>query len=99
MKKYTNGRPPRYARLWLLLVLHLIFSVTYAQTITGTVSDEKGTKIPQVSVLIKGTSQGTSTNIDGKYSIEAPGNATLVFSSVGFKSLEVSIAGRTVINV
>jgi hypothetical protein len=99
MKKYTNGRPPRYVRLWLLLFLHLILSVTHAQTITGTVSDEKGTIITRVSVIVKGTSQGTSTNIEGKYSIQAPGNATLVFSSVGFQSLEVAIAGRSEVNV
>lgn len=100
MKKYTNGRPYRYLRLVLLFALHLILSVTYAQTITGTVSDEKGTKIPRVSVIVKGTSFGTSTNNEGWYSIAVPeGKGTLVFSSVGFKIFEAEIAGRTVVNV
>lgn len=100
MKKYTNGRPGRYARLWLLFALHLFLSVTHAQTITGSVSDEKGTKIPRVSVIVKGTTYGTSTNNDGLYSIAIPeGKSTLVFSSVGFKVIEVDIAGRTVVNV
>jgi TonB-linked SusC/RagA family outer membrane protein len=103
MKKYTNGGPGRYTRLWLLFALHLFLSATHAQTITGTVSDEKGTIIPRVSVIVKGSSQGTSTDAEGKYSITLPAtagsNATLVFSSVGFKSMEVAIAGRTVVNV
>lgn len=99
MKKYTNGWPNRYARLWLLFALHLFLSVTHAQTITGTVSDEKGTKIIRVSVVVKGTTYGTSTDNEGRYSITAPGTATLVFSSVGFQSQEVYVAGRTEVNV
>lgn len=99
MKKYTNGRPNRYARLWLLFALHLFLSVTHAQTITGTVSDEKGTKIIRVSVVVKGISFGTSTDNEGRYNITAPGTATLVFSSVGFQSQEVYVAGRTEVNV
>jgi len=100
MKKNTNGRPLRYSRLGLLFALQLILSVTHAQTITGTVSDEKGTKIPRVSVIIKGTTFGTSTNNDGRYSITVPeGKGTLVFSSVGYKVIDVEIAGRTVVDV
>ncbi|THU30767.1 SusC/RagA family TonB-linked outer membrane protein [Niastella caeni] len=99
MKKYRNGRPSRFVALWLLFTFQLFFSVTYAQTITGTVSDEKGTKLSRVSVIIKGTTQGTSTDNDGKFSIAAPADATLMFSSVGYKSIEVNIAGRTTVNV
>lgn len=100
MKNDTNGRPLRHARLGLLFALHLILSVTHAQTITGTVSDEKGTKLPRVSVIVKGTSYGTSTNADGYYTIAVPPNSSkLVFSSVGFKISEVDIAGKTVVNV
>ena len=75
MKKHPSGRPRRHGKLWLLLLSHLILSVTHAQTVTGTVSDEKGTKLSRVSVIVKGTSVGTSTNNEGKFSIKAPGNA------------------------
>jgi TonB-linked SusC/RagA family outer membrane protein len=99
MKKYPGGRPPGFAGLLLLCVLLLFISAAYAQTVTGTVSGENGTKLPGVSVIVKGTSQGTITNNDGKFSITAAGNAILVFSYVGYKSTETNIAGRTVVNV
>jgi TonB-linked SusC/RagA family outer membrane protein len=74
-----------------------------AQTvqITGTVtSADDGMPIPGASVLIKGTSTGVATNVDGKYSIAVPQTATtLVFSFVGMITQEVVIAGRTVIDV
>ena len=99
MKNYSNGRPSRYAGLWLLCVFQLLLSVTHAQTITGTVSDEKGTKLSRVSVMVKGSSLGTTTDNNGKFSLTAPGNGTLIFSSVGYKSTEVGIEGRTVIDI
>ena len=99
MKNYSHGRPPRYAGLWLLCIFHLLLSVTHAQTVTGMVSDEKGTKLSRVSIMIKGTSQGTTTDNDGKFSISAPANGTLVFSAVGYKNTEVAVDGRTVINI
>lgn len=103
MKKHSNGRQPGLTRLWLLCVFQLLLSVTQAQTITGTVSDEKGTKLSRITVLLKGTTQGTTTDNNGKFSITVPAaaasNATLAFSSVGFKSQDVEIAGRTVIDI
>ena len=98
MKKHTNGKPAA-SRLWLFCLLLLFASVTHAQTVTGNVSDVTGTKLSRVSVIVKGTSQGTTTDNDGRYSIAAPGNTTLVFSSVGYKVTEIAIAGRTVVNV
>ncbi|MDR1056851.1 MAG: TonB-dependent receptor, partial [Prevotellaceae bacterium] len=73
-----------------------------AQTsITGKVSDAKsGEAIPFASVVVKGTTIGVNTDIDGNYSISVPATATtLVFSEVGHTDLEVDISGRTVINV
>ncbi len=70
-------------------------------SITGRVtdaSDESG--LPGVNVLVKGTTVGTVTDIDGNYRISAPDDATtLVFSSVGYATEEVEISGRTVINL
>jgi TonB-linked SusC/RagA family outer membrane protein len=99
MKKHPGGKPFRFMGLWLLSFLLLSMSATHAQIVTGTVSDEKGTKLARISVIVKGTSQGTTTDNDGKFSIPAAGNATLVFSSVGYKFLEAAVSGRTVINV
>src|SRR5665648_761401 len=55
--------------------------------------------IPGVAILVKGTSTGITTNIDGVYTLNVPGNATLVFSFVGLKSQEIAVNNRTTINV
>lgn len=74
-----------------------------AQTvqITGTVtSSEDGNAVPGVSVVVKGTTVGTITDFDGKYSLNVPSTATtLVFSFVGLKTQEVAIGGKNVIEV
>ena len=79
------------------------FQLLQAQTvqISGTVtSSEDGLSVPGVSVVVKGTTIGTVTDFDGKYTISASANATtLVYSFVGYKSQEVVIAGRTTIDV
>lgn len=103
MKKLSSGRPTRLTGGWLLCFFLLLISAARAQTVTGTVSDEKGTKLFNVSVLIKGSSQGTTTDSTGKYSLPLPpgagSNAILVFSSVGYKSSEVPVGGRRIINI
>ncbi|WP_410478725.1 SusC/RagA family TonB-linked outer membrane protein [Pedobacter frigidisoli] len=69
-------------------------------SISGTVSDVKGGTMPGVSVVYKGTKVGTTTDANGAYVIKAPaGTGTLVFSSIGYVTQEVSISGKTVINV
>lgn len=66
----------------------------------GNVKDEKGNNLPGVTVLVKGKSFGTATNINGDYSIKnVPKNAVLVFSFVGMKTKEVIVDGKTLINV
>lgn len=68
--------------------------------VTGVVVDEKGNPIPGVNVFVKGTSIGTTTNIDGKYTIDIPNNeVTLIFSFVGMTTSEVLVGDQTVINV
>ena len=87
-----------------LLVLLFLFSavVTYSQhTITGVVtSSEDGMPVIGASVVVKGDANlGTITDIDGKYSIKAPDNSTLVFSYVGMETHEVKIGKQSVVNV
>jgi TonB-linked SusC/RagA family outer membrane protein len=70
------------------------------RTVKGKVSDEKGDGLPGVSILVKGTQQGTTTNIDGAYSVVLPDeNAELVFSFVGYVSQEVKAGNQTTINI
>lgn len=69
-------------------------------SITGTVSDDGGLPLPGVTVIIKGSIQGTITDLDGKYSIlNIPENSTLVFSFVGMRSQEIVVDGESSINV
>ena len=71
-----------------------------AVTVTGTIKDESGGAFPGVNVVVKGTATGTTTDTNGKYSLTVDDeNATLVFSFVGYKTEEVAIAGRSVIDV
>ena len=84
----------------LTLFLALVVQISFAQekTITGTVTDETG-PLPGVSVLIKGTSSGTETDFDGKYSIQAKEGDILVFSFVGMTQQEKTVGSSNVINV
>lgn len=70
-------------------------------TVTGKVTSSANNEpLPGVNVIIKGTSQGTVTNVNGNYQIEAPSRETvLVFSSIGFETREVIVGNETVINV
>ncbi|OGX87037.1 hypothetical protein BEN47_12025 [Hymenobacter lapidarius] len=67
-------------------------------TISGQVLDEKGTGLPGVNVIVRGTSNGAQTDASGRYTIVAPENATLVFTFVGYLAEEVAVNGRTTIN-
>jgi len=67
--------------------------------IRGKITDEKGTPIPGVSVVIKGTAKGTATDNNGQYKLDAGGHATLVFTSLGFKPQEIPVNGKTTINL
>ncbi len=68
--------------------------------LTGTVTDKQGNTLPGVNVTIKGTTQGTVTNIDGKYTIEVPSEETVLhFSFVGFEDQEILVGNQTVIDV
>jgi TonB-linked SusC/RagA family outer membrane protein len=70
------------------------------RTVSGKISDEEGVPIPGASIVVKGTTIGTVSSPDGTYSLNIPDDAVfLVFSFVGMKSQEVSIEGKTSINV
>lgn len=67
--------------------------------VTGTVRDSDGQPIPGVTVSVIGTTTGTVTDLEGKYSLSVPEGSTLVFSFIGFETLSISVGGRSVIDV
>lgn len=88
----------------LVLLFTVVFNTmaqgTQGATITGTVIDQSGLPLPGVSVLIKGTSTGTVTAVDGTYSLSnVPSSATLVFSFIGMESQEILVGNQKSINV
>ena len=87
----------------LFTVFFFVLQSSYAQdkTVTGKVTDSKdGTPVVGASVVAKGTTNGTSTNKDGNFSLLVPSSAsTLVITSVGYDAFEVSIAGRSSVTI
>lgn len=68
--------------------------------VTGVVKDDKGLPLPGVGVKVKGTQQATSTDAEGRFVLKnVPANAIIVFTSIGFKEREISLDGKTVLNV
>ena len=103
LRPKQNGMFPVFRGLWLILIFILSVSMAYTQnqiTVTGTVTDDQtGDPLPGVNIVIEGTTTGTTTDMDGGYSIEAPADATLVFSFVGYQGKNIEVQGREVINV
>ncbi len=80
----------------------LCITQVFAQnrTVTGTVTaKDDGLPIPGVSVRVKGTTAGVQTQVNGKYTISVPANATLIFSFIGYTAQSVGVNGKSTINV
>jgi TonB-dependent starch-binding outer membrane protein SusC len=84
--------------VWAFL-LSTVAASAQDQNVTGTVKDETGNPMPGVNVIIKGTTTGTASDGDGKYSVAVPANATLVFTFVGYTTAEVPVGSQTVVDV
>lgn len=84
------------ACLPLLLFCVQVFAQT--RTVTGRVVDAQGKAVPFASVTVKGTQTTVAADVNGNYSIQAPENATLVFSSAGFAASEMHIGNQTSVN-
>jgi TonB-dependent starch-binding outer membrane protein SusC len=84
--------------LCFLFLGNLVFAQSV--TVTGTVtSAEDGLPLPGVNIVIKGTTAGTVTDVDGRYSLQVESNQTLVYSFVGFESQEAAVGNRAVIDI
>ncbi|SFT08214.1 TonB-linked outer membrane protein, SusC/RagA family [Zhouia amylolytica] len=97
MRKLTNKV---FLLFGLLLLMSFVSVNAQEKQVTGVVKDsETGVPIPGVNILIKNTSRGTTTNFDGAYTIDANANDVLVFTYLGYKSLEQTVGNQTTINV
>lgn len=89
-----------YARCLSMLLLTLFTITAYAQnTVTGTVKDAKGEAIPAVSILVKGSTQGVSSDAEGKFRINAAKGSVLIFRYIGYQTQEVTVGTSNTINV
>ena len=91
-----------FAALFAVCILHSAQAaeLTQAKSVSGMVSDEGGTPIPGVNILVKGTRAGTVTDADGKYTLTLPdASSMLVFSYIGYVTREIIIGNQTVIDV
>ena len=92
----------RLRKLLLMLVMVFSFTIINAQekVVTGLVTDANdGMGIPGVSIVVKGTTIGTTTDIDGKYTLSVDANATIIYSFVGYRSQEIVVGSQSQINV
>ncbi len=89
------------AKFYTIIALLFLSGSLLAQSgsVSGTVNGSDGQPIPGVSVIVKGTTNGTTTDFDGKYTLSAASDATLVFSYVGYNTKEVKVGGKSVVNV
>ncbi len=87
------------AAMFLLGVPGAVAQTPGTVVVTGKVVSEANSPFPGVNVVVKGTSSGTATDAEGKYTLTVPGNATLVFSFVGYLPEERAVNGQTVINM
>ncbi len=105
IKNISEGIMSRILLFLSVFVLFLIAQIHAANfqgiTVTGQVkSSEDGSPLPGVNVLLKGAQGGTITDVDGKYNIQVTDeNSVLIFSYVGFTTEEISVGGRSVIDV
>ncbi len=81
--------------LSLAILISWQFADAQGRAISGKVSDAGGNSLPGVSVTVKGTSQGAISDVAGKFSVQAPNNATLVFSYIGYKAQEVKVGNQS----
>jgi iron complex outermembrane receptor protein len=92
----------KFTQLLMAMLLCVITFGAYAQdkSVTGKVVDENGEPLPGVSILIKGSTKGTTTDLDGKYALAiATADPVLVFSYIGYLQKEVTVGSQTVIDI
>ena len=92
--KRTN--PKKYLFLWAFCFI--ASAMAQEITVSGTVSDSDGL-LPGVNIIEKGTTNGTTTDFDGNYSITVASDAVLIFTYIGYQTQEIAVANQTALNV
>ncbi|WP_234567099.1 SusC/RagA family TonB-linked outer membrane protein [Rhodohalobacter sp. 614A] len=99
-KKFLQAR--YFSFLSSFLIVLLFMGTAYAQqdiTVTGRVTDDNGEPLPGATVMVEGTSHGTTTDLDGLYEVNVSGDAILIFSFVGYETQQVPVDGRRSIDI
>jgi TonB-linked SusC/RagA family outer membrane protein len=96
--------PFKFKGVWLLTLLALLAGTAaqaQSSSVKGKVTDESGSEMPGVNILLKGTATGTTTDARGEYTLSFPSGTSrvLVFSFIGYATQEVAVEGRTIIDV
>ncbi|MEN7550704.1 TonB-dependent receptor [Rapidithrix thailandica] len=100
MKKENYQRIRFLCFLMYCLLASTALLAQERHVISGAVTDgESGEPLPGVTILVKGTTEGTTTDFEGKYKLEAPSEGVLVFSAIGYQSQEVSVGDQSMINI
>lgn len=104
MEKHFSEMKHFFRRIHLIMLSLVLFSaMAFAQqkrTVKGTIMDATGESMPAVTVVVKGTTHGTTSNIDGTYELkDVPDGSTLVFSFIGMVTKEVKVRNQQFVNV
>lgn len=104
LRKVLDGQPISYEINGKTIILHPEIAATAKArqqlSVEGTVTDSTGASLPGVSILVKGTQTGTASDMDGHYALQqVPEDAVLVFSFIGFRTLEIPLNGRSRLDV
>lgn len=83
----------------LLLLIGAVFTLSAQNAVTGIVLDSDNNPLIGATIVVKGTTNGTVTNIDGQFQLNVPSNSTLLISYIGYKPQEINYSGQTTLNV
>lgn len=98
--RLSGGRKSATGLLATLLLMLSVLSFGQTLTVKGVITSENGETLPGASVILKGTSTGTTTDVDGKYSLNlADGNGTLVYTYIGYIAQEIVVGNRSQIDI
>src|SRR5882762_6335122 len=92
-------QPYRILKVFLFFVLASVAALAQQRTVSGTIKDSRGTPLPGVNIIVKGTSSGTVTDAEGRYNLSIPDKSgVLVFSFIGYATREVEIGNQSTID-
>ena len=101
-KSSLLGRLDKFQRLFFVALLSVLAVGAFAQskTVSGTVLDKTGESVIGASVVVKGTTNGTITDFDGKFTLQnVPDNGTIQVSFVGYKTVDIQVKGQSTVKV